>query len=96
MGRSENQDDLGDAAALTPSLFLGHYLPHIDHLWLDAPERVPSAVEHIQYGGSVLTADPGLAISVMINLGLPLNGALEKIERATHVIEAPIAIEERQ
>lgn len=91
MGTTEepNSVDLGDAAALTPSLFLGHYLFHLDHIRLDRPDELPEAVAYIRSGGTVLTPDAGLATAAMLCLGISVDDALEKLHRATTVLDRP-------
>jgi hypothetical protein len=93
MGTTE--EALGDAVALTPSLFLGHEMPHLDHLLLerDTDVDVHCAVRWIQNGGTVLTPSAVIAMHVMFCLHIPVPEALDKLDRATHVLEGPIYVE---
>lgn len=86
MGRTEESNDLGDAIALTPSLFLGFYLPHIAHITLRTPDGVVPAVDYIHDGGTVLTSRPPLAVAVMLALGMSRADAMERLNRAETVL----------
>ena len=76
----EHTTELGDAVALTPSLFLGHDLYGIEYTLLGSHQYVGWAVDTIRNGGTVLTADPKLAMAVMVMLGIPVPEALGKID----------------
>jgi hypothetical protein len=79
--------DLGDAFALTPTLFFGYYLPHLDHMTVESAAQIPDAVRHLVNGGTVLTALPRVAMWIMIDLGIPASEALGKLDRANHVLD---------
>lgn len=70
------------AAALTPLLFLGHYLS------LDHEKFVNSqhAVEDIKNGKTVLVTNNTDALLVLVKLGVSIPDALEKIRLATNVL----------
>jgi hypothetical protein len=85
--------DLGDAGAVTPTLFLGNTLPNITHFMLTREFLVPVAVDWIKQGETVLTAHPHLALMVLLSLGVTLDEAQEKIRRANSVLDAPFSLD---
>jgi len=71
-----------NAAALTPTLFLGEYLS-IDH---ENFSSVDKALDTINSGGTVLVNREVDAFLVLVRLGVSVGDASYKIKRATTVL----------
>lgn len=71
-----------NAAALTPLLFLGHYLSLEHEKFVDAQY----AVKRIEEGKTILVTNNTDALLVLVKLGVPVPDALEKIRLATNVL----------
>lgn len=79
-----------NAAAITPSLFLGNYLS-IEH---ETFYSVETAVEHINNGRTVLVDSTTDALLILLQLGLSLEESLPKIQAATTVrsVDVPLGL----
>jgi hypothetical protein len=88
----ETNTPSNDAAALTPSLFLGHYLSLEHEKFVDSKV----AVDDISNGKTVLVSNNTDALLVMVKLGIPIPEALEKIRLAITVLpdSEPIVLQE--
>jgi hypothetical protein len=78
-----------NAAAITPTLFIGHYLSLDHEKFIDAQH----AVEAINEGKTVLVDNNTDALLVLVKLGVPIPDALEKIRLAVNVLSNDQLIE---
>lgn len=85
MGTTSLNDN---AAAITPTLFIGHYLSFEHEKFVSAYD----AVKTIENGGTVLVDNPTDALQVLIRLDVSIPEALEKIRRAMTVDESGLPI----
>lgn len=84
-----DRKDLPDnAAAITPTLFIGQYLSIEHEKFMTAYD----AVKTIENGGTVLVGNSTDALQVLVRLGVPIPDALEKIRRAMTVDESDLPI----
>jgi hypothetical protein len=60
---------------------------------LNRESDTPTAVQMIKDGESILTPSPHLAMMVLLSLGVPVDEALEKIQRANSVLDDPFPID---
>lgn len=72
-----------DAAAITPSLFIGSELPFEHHVFSD----VQNALEIIDSGGTVLVQKEVHAFEILVRLGLSPEEALNRVRTASTVTE---------
>lgn len=78
-----------NAAAITPTLFIGHYLSLDHEKFIDAQH----AVDAINEGKTVLVDNNTDALLVLVKLGVTVPDALQKIRLATTVLSEEELIE---
>lgn len=77
-----------EAAAVTPSLFLGETL-RLPHVTVSSARQ---AVEVIRAGGTVLTDSRAVAMATMLQLGIAAEVAHRRLCHATQIVDGDVGL----